>query len=277
MTQLPEEMPKKVLVARETGASNWLTALPIKAKGFSLNKQEFTDALALRYGWPINGLPLTCPCGSDYNEIHAMSCQKGGFVCMRHDEVQDVTAELLQEIVNDVKVEPQLQPITGEEFRWKTANTAKDARLDISARGFWTRRQRAFFDIRICNPMAQSYQGKTLKEIHTKNEKDKMREYSERVINIEQGSFTPLVFTTSGGMGPQAKIFYARIAELMAEKKQEPQSYFTAWMRCRLSFSLLRSALLCLRGTRANMYKTEEIKNLDFEDVVLESKIMSDI
>ena len=47
---LSTKMKKKVEMAQETGASNWLSSLPIKAKGFSLNKQEFRDAVALRYG-----------------------------------------------------------------------------------------------------------------------------------------------------------------------------------------------------------------------------------
>ena len=34
----------------EKGAGSWLTALPLKDHGFCLNKQEFRDAVALRYG-----------------------------------------------------------------------------------------------------------------------------------------------------------------------------------------------------------------------------------
>ena len=63
---------------------------------------------------------------------------------MRHDEVRDLTARMLEEVVKDVRVEPHLQPMTGEEFSRVTVNTANDARLDISASGFWTRGQRAF-------------------------------------------------------------------------------------------------------------------------------------
>ena len=51
------------------------------------------------------------------------------------------------------------------------------------------------------------------------NERDKIRKYSERIINVEQGTFTPLVFTSAGGMGRQSQIFYKRMAELMAEKR----------------------------------------------------------
>ncbi|KAG0718607.1 hypothetical protein GWK47_052103 [Chionoecetes opilio] len=56
------ETVRKIHIAQETGASKWLTCLPIRAKGFRLNKQEFVDAVALRYGWPVEGLPKTCVC-----------------------------------------------------------------------------------------------------------------------------------------------------------------------------------------------------------------------
>ena len=50
---LEEPEKRRIEMAQEKGASNWLSSLPIQAKGFSLNKQEFFDAIALRYGWPI--------------------------------------------------------------------------------------------------------------------------------------------------------------------------------------------------------------------------------
>ena len=34
-------------------SSLWLTALPLQEQGFFLNKQEFRDALCLRYGWQL--------------------------------------------------------------------------------------------------------------------------------------------------------------------------------------------------------------------------------
>ena len=35
--------------------------------------------------------------------------------------------------------------------------------------------------------------------------------YKQRVHEVEKGSFTPLVFTTPGGMGNAAKITYKRL------------------------------------------------------------------
>ena len=103
-----------------------------------------------------------------------------------------------------------------------------------------------------------------------------MRAYGERILHVDHGSFTPLVFTTSGGMGSRARCFYSRLADLMSEKKHQPRSYVIAWMRCRLSFSLLRSALLCLRGTRHAIPPNTDIRDLDCEATVAESGIRVD-
>ena len=141
-------------MAQKTGASNWLSALPIRAKGFSLNKQEFTDALALRYGWIVKGLPEVCTCGKNFDERHAMSCQKG-FISIRHNEIRDITCSLLKEVCRDVTKEPLLQPLQREEFNYKTANVEQEAGVDISARGFWNKGQKCFFDLRLFNTLAQ--------------------------------------------------------------------------------------------------------------------------
>ena len=118
----------------ERGASNWLTVLPLESDGFALNKQEFTDDIRLRYGWSLDRVPMNCPCGATFTVQHAMECKKGDFIHARHNEVRDITANLLSEVCNDVAVEPILQPLTGEKFRYRTANRSAEARLDVSAR-----------------------------------------------------------------------------------------------------------------------------------------------
>ena len=271
--QMSSLLQRKLAIAQEVGASNWLTSLPIRAKGFNLNKQEFCDALALRYGWPVEGLPEKCACGAIYDSDHAMICKTGGFVCIRHDEVRDLTVKMLKEVCVEVTTEPTLLRLEEERLGYATANAAPEARVDLSARGFWTRGQRAFGDIRIFDPMAASHIHLPLERAHKKNEDEKIRAYGQRITQVDQGSFTPLVFTTAGGMGPRAKLFYARLAETLAEKKHQPKSYIVAWMRCRLSFSLLRSALLCLRGTRSSSPRRIQVEDMDFEMTVAESRI----
>ena len=60
-----------------------------------------------------------------------------------------------------------------------------------------------FFDVRISNPKAPPYKSLNLADVYKKNENEKMRSYGDRNLQVEKGSFIPLVHTTTGGMGPQ--------------------------------------------------------------------------
>ena len=76
---------------------------------------------------------------------------------MRHNDLLDITAELLSKVCNDVAIEPPLQSLSGEVITPQSANRQDDARADIHIRGFRGRRQSAYFDIRVFHPNAQSY------------------------------------------------------------------------------------------------------------------------
>ena len=57
LTKLPDQGRLMLELASEKGASSWLTALPIKEFGYLLNKQQFTDALCLRYNLTLKDCP----------------------------------------------------------------------------------------------------------------------------------------------------------------------------------------------------------------------------
>ena len=46
-------------------------------------------------------------------------------------------------------------------------------------------------------------------------------------VEVEQGTFTPLVFTSTGGMADECKRFHSRLAELLALKKGDERR----WLR----------------------------------------------
>ena len=163
---------------------------------FDLSKREFRDALRLRYDWPIPDSPSVCVCGCSFTVDHAMICQRGGLIIQRHNEIRDLEAELLDMVCYDVAIEPTLQPLAGEELN-RRANTAPDARLDVHCHGFWERQRAAFFDIRVCHPNADSYKELSPKQIYKLHEDEKKRKYASRIIEVENGTFTPLVFTTT--------------------------------------------------------------------------------
>ena len=152
-----------------------------------------------------------------------------------------------------VETEPQLQPLDGEVFEYKSANKDDDARSDIKCMGFWSKLRQAFFDVKVVSPYARSYCDMPISRLLVSAEKSKSREYRERILNVEHGDFNPLVFTTTGAMAPQCQIVIRRIAEKISERQR---SVVTGWLRCRLSFALLRTTLLCIRGTRKNKATT---------------------
>ena len=102
------------------------------------------------------------------------------------------------------------------------------------------------------------------KSIH-QHENEKKRKYATRVLEIEQGTFTPLVFSTTGGMGEECQRFHSRLAELLASKKGDDYSTTISWIRCKVSFAVLRTALLCLRGSRTLKRVKANLIDTDFD------------
>ena len=76
-------------------------------------------------------------------------------------------------------------------------------RVDIAARGFWISGQWEFFDIRVLNPTARWYGSQELTKTYEKNEREMKRQYNERILEIEHGSFPPFVMAALGGIGRQ--------------------------------------------------------------------------
>ena len=73
----------------------------------------------------------------------------------------------------------------------------------------------------MCHPNANSYRDLTPKQIYKKHENEKKRQYAEIVMEIEQGTFTPLVFSTTGGMEDECVKYHNRLAELITNKRGE--------------------------------------------------------
>ena len=193
-----------------------------------------------------------------------MICKCGGFIIQRHNELRDLETELLNMVCNDVEIEPALQIVNGEALN-PGADTSAGARLDVHARGFWGRQTSDFFDVRVCRPNAASDEDLTPQQIYRRHANEKKRLYGKRVTEIEQATFTPLVFTTTGGMGEECLKYHSRLAELITNKKGEVYSQTISWIRAKISFSILRSSLLCLRGSRTLRRLHYKIKDIELE------------
>ena len=166
---------------------------------------------------------------------------------MRHNALRDLNAELQGEVCKDITIEPSLLPLDTEEISGTSANRAAP---DISSRGLWSTFQRTFFDVRVLHPNAPSYLQTPLSSLYKNHENEKMRKYNSRVITVEKGTFTPLVYSTFGGCGPQAKRYHKRLAELISRRRNEEYRHVVNHIRIKVRSSLLRSVLIALRGER---------------------------
>ena len=59
-----------------------------------------------------------------------------------------------------------------------------------------------------------------------------------------------LVFAANGAMARDCKAFYNLLADMVAEKRHITTSAATNVIRTKISFSLVRSTLWCIRGSR---------------------------
>ena len=255
----------------EKGSSNWLLALPAKDRRMVLNRGEFTDAINLRYYRELRGLPAMCACSQKFSITHALNCKRGGFVHMRHDGMRDFIAGLLNIVQNDVQIEPPLQEVRTDNPQ-NMGNTAEAARLDIRAKGFWRNGQDSYFDVRITNPLSATAMKCTPSSMYDKHEKEKKRMYNHRVMSIEKGTFTPLVFSVFGTSAPECKIFLKNLFQKIADKRKENYGDVANWARCRMSFLSLKSTLMCLRGTRSttsNFVMSEDFRTDNIENGLL--------
>jgi hypothetical protein len=127
-----------------------------------------------------------------------------------------------------VEIEPQLQ--TGEVFDYKSANKEDGARSDIKCCGFWSNMRQAYFDVKVVSPFARSNVHFKPAQLFKQAEQSKIR--------------------CTGGMAPQSHLVLKKLAEKLSEKQNIQLSVVSGWLRCRLSFALLRTTLLCVRATR---------------------------
>ena len=182
---------------------------------------------------------------------------------MRHDEENRLFAALAQEAFRDVEIEPPLTALSGEIFDYKTANVTDEARSDTRVRNFWGNKANAFFDFRVFYPFATSYVDSKISSLYTAFEKTKEREYKQRIREVEDGS------SSTGGMGPQMTAALKHLAAKLAEKRNEPYHQTIGLMRVRFAFAMMRSSLICLRGSR-NLQKREFYLEDSLVDLVME-------
>ena len=107
-------------------------------------------------------------------------------------------------------------------------------------------------DVRVSNPFAP-FNVNSVSAAYRCHENTKRRAYGQRIQEIKLASFTPIVMSAAGGLAPEATTFYKRLASLLESKWGDKYCVVMGWLHCSLSFSLLRSAIACVRGAHSSI------------------------
>ena len=131
--------------------------------------------------------------------------------------------------------------------------------LTLTQMVWGSRFSRAFFDLKIFNPHAKTSR-KLHKDAYKYHKTLKNSKYQQRILNVEQSSFWPLIFECTGGAAPTATRKMQRLAEKLSEKRQESYPESINYIRTKINFALLRSSILGIRGCRS-LRKVQFIDN----------------
>ena len=69
-------------------------------------------------------------------------------------------------------------------------------------------------------------------------------------MEIEHGTFTPIVLSIKGVLGKECQVFHKALAEKLSNKSGDSYEEVARLVRVKLSFICLKSARLCIRGSR---------------------------
>ena len=140
-----------------------------------------------------------------------------------------------------------------------TVNTNDGARSDISARSFRITGQKVIFDFRAFDPNASRYQSRSLEQCFAVNEREKKWRYIRKILEVEHVSFTLLIFTIHVAMGIKYSTFVSKLIEPLP-KFIENKRY--VWVRTKVISALIRSMLICLRGSHSIKSSTMAINDI---------------
>ena len=104
---------------------------------------------------------------------------------------------------------------------------------------------------------------------YSSHEDKKKKDYNQTVIQEEKGTFSPAIFSCNGGTSKETNKLLKHITGKLAEKRGEEYSVTISFLRRRISYDILRSCLILLRGTRG-WEDYQNINDLDIGQHVME-------
>ena len=120
----------------------------------------------------------TCQCDHSFTLDHILSCPKGGFPIICHNQVRNITSSLLSEVCSNNTIEPHLKySHSWGTIKYEMCQPADpNAHLDLDANGVWGGWfEKTSFDVRVFNPFSKSNTEPSLSETYHRHENEKKK------------------------------------------------------------------------------------------------------
>ena len=100
------------------------------------------------------------------------------------------------------------------------------------------------------NIQAKSHEKHSVAKALEHAEEEKCKKYKQRIEEVENGTFYPVIFTTKGRRSRKFSVVVRKLVSKIAIKRKQPTYQISQAIATDISFLLLRSEIACVRGNR---------------------------
>jgi hypothetical protein len=208
-----------------TGARSLWRIIPSE-RALTLTDAEM--GFALRYWLGLSNLieadrGRTCGCGATLDDEHVMICRRAGRVTDRHNNLVQTITEMVRAAGCTARIEPRGHAGYGQ------------GGPDVEITDFLGRGQSVFLDATVVHPAAPS----RLRTARSNEDPEplltaRMAESAksranDHLASLNQRTFIPLGYETSGAMGPGAEKVLRRAQQIEMERERPAQRYGLTW------------------------------------------------
>ena len=166
----------------------------------------------MRYAKPLLQLPSNCDgCSTKFSLDHALNCTNGGNLIQHHNEVRDMTGQLVAMAFSHITKEPVVR---------EYGSSAADGgalTCDLAVRRMWNPQTEVLLDIHMVNTDAQLYASLSVTSVLDSIARAKKTKHCQACVQ-RRADFMPFNVSTDGVIQWQGQHFFKRLATKLVVK-----------------------------------------------------------
>ena len=123
-----------------------------------------------------------------------------------------------------------------------------------------------YLDVGVLSPTCESNKSSSVSGNIARMEKQKNKDYADRIKHNLGGFFVPCIFSSGGGIGPAANKVIKNIANKASSNSLEKYEDIKNEIRLDIVFSLLKSRIEGIRSCRNNIASQLQILKMCHDD-----------